>query len=945
MKKYSMYEVSKSACNTEREFPYKLTDGKTYRYDRAVALYSVLNEAMKGAGEEEIEKQLEEAFEKVPSKSNLQKMIEVHDIKRLILRYRDSETRKLTAAASRDVEVSPDMTVTISPDYWYIDKTPIMVDGEVLADMTVELIKLKVGKKRPDKELESDIGLYAMLKEARTKVPAGKKAFVKASYYFLRRSDDRYGQTPNFVNNYFEPGGGNTYTLSEDYVGGCTAPMAADVKFAKVIDSFLHGKEEEECTKDDCKNCILNAICHYSEPPIQIEREKAATKLSSISLTKAQEAAVNFRDGIVRINAGAGAGKTTVVALRVASMLAEGAKPSSIFLTTFTNSGAEEMRARINSYIVDFGLEDIDTSEMTICTFNAYGNEIIKKEFRRMGFTAEPSVIDEIERSKIISDMLNRENVPGLDYRYFMMDTAQIKGALPMAKKVFDVIKKNQYGLGDAERVWEDLGYSKRFLTLESCEKLLELFDEYDNMMRSENLIEFADQEVLLMQLLTEDPYYLDQFGYEHIIVDEFQDSNENQIKFLQMLSELPTFKSLMVVGDDNQAIYSFRGTTPEYIINFHRYFSGTDVEDIDLLENQRSKETIIDFANEIAGLNRTRVIKTLIPTRSGGSPVTVRGFIDKEEEYAYVVDGIKKKIDSGTAPEDIAFIAGTKDELMKMADLLGEQSIPTVMMNPEPMLKNSRVQAAIAFFKFMADDNDTKSAVIYLNALVGGGIKYYPEEEIDSMVGDLQETILQIQEAEKDDQMDLLMNALQRIDHNADEIYAAFLDKIVKKPYHKLIEYIKDYEEFGEKEARRRDHSYPGVVLTTAHSSKGLEWPIVFNSISSYDSEALHKRSATAEVEEKRRLLFVSCTRARDELYVTGRYTAFGSAKTGYTYNQFLKECHDVADVPFEASTIEGLRKAKKDEKAAKKKAEKEAEKAAAKEPEKEPEAPPKAS
>lgn len=922
MKKYSMYEVGKPACNVERTFPYKLTDGKTYRYDRAVALYSALHDLIdKKICETDLEARLEAAFDKVPCKSNLQKIIEIHDMKKLIMRYVDSETRKLKTAVSTDVEVSPEMKVTITPDYWFIDKTPITVDGEVLADMTVELIKLKVGKKdRTDKELAEDIGLYAMLKEARTKVPVGKKAVVKASYYYLRRSDDSNGQKPKFLLNFWEPGGGNTYTLSEDYVGGSTAPMAADVKMTGVIDAFVKGKEEEECSKTDCERCVLNTICNYSEPPIQIKKEKAATMLSSIKLTKSQEAAVNYREGIVRINAGAGAGKTTVVALRVASMLAEGVDPSKIFLTTFTNSGAEEMRTRINSYIQDFGLEDIDISSMTICTFNAYGNEVIKREYARMGFSAEPSVIDEIERSKIISNMLNEEDVPGLDYRHFQMESVYVRGALPMTKRVFDIIKKNQYGLGDVDNILADLDFSARFVTREAVERLIELFDKYDQMMRSENLIEFADQEVLLMQLLAEDPYYLDQFGYEHIIVDEFQDSNENQIKFLQMLSDLPTFQSLMVVGDDNQAIFAFRGTTPEYIINFNKYFPGRNVEDINLLENQRSKEMIIDFANKIAGLNTKRVIKTLIPTREGGSPVKVRGFIDKEDEQKFIVDGIEDKIKSGMAPEDIAYIAATKDELIKMADLLSEKGIPAVMMNPEPMLKNSRVMAAISFFKFMEDEADTKSAVTFLNASVGGGIKHLSESEIDDMVGDLQETILHIQEAEEKERTELLEETLKSIDHNDDEIYQAFLEKILSKPYYKLVDYVKDYEEFGEKEARRRDHSYPGVVLTTAHSSKGLEWPVVFNSISKYDSEEMHKSGAVDKVEEKRRLLFVSCTRARDELIVTGLYTAFGSAKAGYTYNQFLKECYDVAGMPFEASTIEGLRKAKKDEKAAKK-------------------------
>ena len=140
------------------------------------------------------------------------------------------------------------------------------------------------------------------------------------------------------------------------------------------------------------------------------------------------------------------------------------------------------------------------------------------------------------------------------------------------------------------------------------------------------------------------------------------------------------------------------------------------------------------------------------------------------------------------------------------------------------------------------------------------------------------------------------------------------------------LIKYIYDFEEFGEKVAKRREHSYPGIVLTTAHSSKGLEWPVCFNSITGYDSEELHGSKRTEQKEEKRRLLFVSCTRARDELYVTGVYTAYGSEKAGYTYDQFLKECYDCSGLKFDSATIENERTLRKlERKAAKKEANKE--------------------
>ena len=123
----------------------------------------------------------------------------------------------------------------------------------------------------------------------------------------------------------------------------------------------------------------------------------------------------------------------------------------------------------------------------------------------------------------------------------------------------------------------------------------------------------------------------------------------------------------------------------------------------------------------------------------------------------------------------------------------------------------------------------------------------------------------------------------LSSIDED-DEIFESFIDSLkYKSSMSEILDYCTDFELYGESAEKRRDHSYPGIVLTTAHSSKGMEWPIVFNSISKYDTADLHKgrtQKQKSELEEKRRLLFVSATRAKKELYITGKYIAFGGQK-----------------------------------------------------------------
>lgn len=926
--KISMYDASrKTACKEERGFPIKLNDGKSYNYDKSVACYKVLKDLKaEKIKEEDVPDGIREAYKDVPCYSKEQQEIECDDLSAQILRYTRSEKHAFKTAITKDIALNSDLTVTCSPDYIYIDRTPINIEGDKVYDGVVEIIKVKMGKNhQTQKETDNDLCLKAMLLYGEEVAPKTGKYIVKATYHYMRREDDKWGEKPNFDPDYFAPGGNNIVSIAADVENG-SLPEGVIENIDKLAGDYFNGKEREECTEKDCEYCVLKNICHYSEPPAQIKIEKAATTLSSIRLTKSQEEAINYRKGIVRINAGAGSGKTTVVALRVASMIAEGTDPAKIFLTTFTNSGAEEMRDRIAKYLEDFGLDDVDISDMHIMTFNAFGNEVIKKEYARLGFPQIPKVIDDVERSAIISHLLNNNIVPGLNYRHFQMDSKYVKGALAMGKKVFDIMKKNQYSSYDVSLIRDELGWDKRFITNEALEGLTNLYDLYDEEMKNSSLIEFSDQEVLLMQLLLDDPYYLEQFGFEHIIVDEFQDSNENQIKFLQLLTETPAFVSLMVVGDDNQAIFSFRGSTPEYIINFQNYFKDVTIDDICLSENQRSQQNIIDFANDIAELNHIRVIKELTPTRPVGKPVIVRGFIDKKEENQYILSEIKAKIEEGISPESIAYIAPTNSKLIEMAGLLNEAGIPSVMMNPEPYLKNSRVLAAIGFFKFFNDYENTVAAAEFINAELKGGISFFSEEEIMAKIEDLIGRIEDIKAMPETERMKGIEKVLRSIDCD-DEIFESFIDQILLKPYNMLIQYIYDFEEFGEKVAKRREHSYPGVVLTTAHSSKGLEWPICFNSITGYDSEELHTAKKDDSREEKRRLLFVSCTRARDELYVTGVYTAYGSEKAGYTYDQFLKECYDISGQKFDSATIENERKMKKAEAKARKKAEAEAE------------------
>ena len=467
-----------------------------------------------------------------------------------------------------------------------------------------------------------------------------------------------------------------------------------------------------------------------------------------------------------------------------------------------------------------------------------------------------------------------------------------------------------------------------RFVGSTGLSALLSLYEDYDKRLKEENLLQFADQEPLMLGFLDRHPDYLDELGYRHIIVDEFQDSNDTQLEIIRRLISTKCFKSLKVVGDDSQSIYGFRNTTPENILHFFEKI-GKVGEDLYLTENRRSTPEILELANKINALNKDRVDKDMIPVRESGKKPVVRGFHDKKTEYRYISERIKDLIDSGYQPEDIAFIAFKKTELVALGAELTQAGIPWVMMSPLPYMENANVKAALSLAEaFYQPESD----LLYFNYLVA---KYHGDifhkksmTELRLEVDEMKKTFMSIDQLEIPYQRVLFHKFLDALKEE-DEIYQAFLDLVyANEDLQSELEYIRNFSIYGKNAGKKMEQKYQGVVLTTAHSSKGLEWKAVFNSISGYDSASLHTSGPKHQkkVEEARRLLFVSMTRARDLLYITGQYVAYGP-KDDRTYNQFLREVFEAEDIPYcPVDPNEGLKAQERKKRAAARRSSREA-------------------
>ena len=393
----------------------------------------------------------------------------------------------------------------------------------------------------------------------------------------------------------------------------------------------------------------------------------------------------------------------------------------------------------------------------------------------------------------------------------------------------------------------------------------------------------------------------------------------------IKRLMQCSTYKSMMFMGDDSQSIYGFRNTTPEYIRELKEKLNISELKDLSLSKNRRCTPQIVDTAKRLIELNENRLDKPMESTRDDGKYVSVQEFFNTQEEYEDIVAKIlKSKAENNRSFGDFAILARTNAELPKIAEVLTKENIPFVFKNPMKLKDDSNVKAALSISKAFYEPESTLLYFNYLVAVYKGKILDANPEEVKAKIDELQRLFkfadsMEISEAKK-----MYHELLEAIGEN-DEIYKYFLSLVYdNEDIQSELEYIRAFERYGSKVAKKMDQNYGDrVVLTTTHSSKGLEWPVVFVVLDKFDNKFVHGNSPkkNEEREETRRLLFVAMTRARDELYLTGNYTIGGNEKDGYEFNQFLVELYEIKGQHFiTTDPMKAVRDAEKKRKAAEK-------------------------
>ena len=654
------------------------------------------------------------------------------------------------------------------------------------------------------------------------------------------------------------------------------------------------------------------------------------------NLNKEQVEAVKITSGPLLVLAGAGSGKTKLLTSRIAYLIQNCyIKPKNILAVTFTNKAAKEMKIRIGNMIGD----DV-VKYMWVGTFHSICGRILRENIEQYSFQSGKkldknfSIYDENDSMAVIKRAIKKLNLDDKIYQ-------------PKLVKVVISNAKNQ--MQDA---YTFATFARDF----KSQKIASIYEEYENSMNNNNAIDFDDMLMLTVKLLEQCPdvrtYYYNRF--KHILVDEFQDTNMAQYKLVQMLytnqnKEVPQDRSLCVVGDVDQSIYSWRGADYTIILNFQKDFKNTKL--IKLEQNYRSTTNILDVANAIIENNKERVEKFLYSNKGEGELIDYFEAQDEADEANFIASKIKQ--DSGGNYNQYAVLYRTNSQSRALEEACIAAGIPYKIYGGLKFYDRKEIKDIVAYLKLIYNNDDDQS----FRRIVNVPKRQIGETTIKNLSsfadkGDISlfEACQRIEEAieippktrsKLRDFSELILKFKNAVNsYNLQEFVTLVIEKtgyLAELQIQNTPESEADIENLqelvnvaGEFEPEERENALGeflqqvalvsdldgmdditnNVTLMTLHSAKGLEYPVIF--LAGCDEGVFpHQRTFNipSEMEEERRLMYVGVTRAEEKLYLTSakRRQMWGEYKY-YNPSRFIDEIpHQLLNpIGFEGSTAE---------------------------------------
>ena len=627
------------------------------------------------------------------------------------------------------------------------------------------------------------------------------------------------------------------------------------------------------------------------------------------SLNDKQLEAVETSSQYVRVVAGAGSGKTRVLTYRISYLISQlNVKPWKILAITFTNKVANEMKKRVCDIVPEA------QKDLTIKTFHSFAAMFLRREIGVLDYPVNFTILDEEDQLKVIKDIVAEKGYKRSD---------------PIVKQAVNYIGKNKL----KEKYPEDIKIE--FEKFENEKLCLEIYEEYEETKARQFALDFDDLLLKTNQILASFPAIRAKWQdrYDHILVDEFQDTNDTEYKMLTMLMKAST--CLYVVGDPDQTIYTWRGANQDIIVDLNKKYIGLDTIILD--ENYRSTQTILDSANKLISHNKYRVPKDLFTNNGKGEEITVRCLDSVTAEAEYVAREIISLTElKGYKNSDIAILYRSNYITLEFEKAFMAKSIPYVIYGSVKFYQRAEIKDVLAYFRIINNYHDDISFERIINVPRRG----IGDKSIQAIKDGARDHDLSIYEYLLTDNaldecsrknVNALRNLIARIEltkeriKEDDEMFSKTLedfikdigyyeyllndddgdDRIdnVKSLFEDIRHYLKSnpeatFDEYLQNVAlvSAQDDMKEGdkITMMTVHTAKGLEFPVVFivrlNQGVFPNNRALFEDGFKA-MEEERRLAYVAMTRAKERLYLT--------VASGYSYvtkselgeSQFLKE------------------------------------------------------
>ena len=600
-------------------------------------------------------------------------------------------------------------------------------------------------------------------------------------------------------------------------------------------------------------------------------------------LNKEQIKAVKHKNGPMLVLAGAGSGKTKVLTSRIAYLIEEGISPDNILAITFTNKAAKEMKDRV------FNLIGYDAKSIQISTFHSLGLKIIKENYARLGYQNNFVILDSDDTLTVIKKIMKDLNLNPKFYN---------------ARDIRNKISSAKNELMDPDK------YSK----VEFDANIIEVYRKYNKKLLMGNSVDFDDLLTLPIKLFKNYPdilkYYQDK--YQYVLIDEYQDTNEAQYIFSKMLCN--NHKNIFVVGDNDQAIYAFRGANYKNILNFEKDYP--DCKVIMLEENYRSTQNILDAANSVIKHNKMRKDKNLWCNNDIGSKVKYIKTDTDKEECAYVTETIKELHDNNVNYEDIAVLYRTNAQSRLLEEEMLKNGIPYRIVGSFYFYNRKEIKDLLCYLRLINNPNDDVSFLRVINTPKRGigdktienltniatengtslfeAISSGKELKFKDMILDMQkecenltltgmvDLVLDKSGIKKEYTEDKSLESEIRLE-NLEEF------KSITKNYEEEIGVISLPDFLNEvaivSDISEHQESTNRVSLMTIHAVKGLAFDnvlIVGMEEGIFPHYNSMNEGTTSAIEEERRLCYVAITRAKKNLWMlnTKRRMLFGNTQ-----------------------------------------------------------------